>query len=67
MKDAGSNPAARTILRCSQVIRHDTLTVAFRWFESNHLSQTYDSLAQLVEHLTFNQGVWSSNLQWVTK
>ena len=25
----------------------------------------YDSLAQLAEHLTFNQGVWSSNLQWV--
>ena len=26
-----------------------------------------DPLAQLVEHLTFNQGVWSSNLRWVTK
>ena len=26
----------------------------------------YDPLAQLAEHLTFNQGVWSSNLQWVT-
>ena len=25
----------------------------------------YDPLAQLAEHLTFNQGVWSSNLQWV--
>ena len=24
-----------------------------------------DPLAQLAEHLTFNQGVWSSNLQWV--
>ena len=23
----------------------------------------FGSLAQLVEHLTFNQGVWSSNLQ----
>ncbi len=28
--------------------------------------QPYDPLAQLAEHLTFNQGVWSSNLQWVT-
>ncbi len=27
----------------------------------------YDSLAQLAEHLTFNQGVRSSNLRWVTK
>lgn len=27
-----------------------------RWFESSRPSQ-YDSLAQLVEHLTFNQGV----------
>ena len=26
----------------------------------------YDSLAQLAEHLTFNQGVRSSNLRWVT-
>ena len=27
---------------------------------------TYDPLAQSVEHLTFNQGVRSSNLRWVT-
>ena len=27
----------------------------------------FDSLAQLVEHLTFNQGVPSSSLGWVTK
>ena len=27
----------------------------------------YDPLAQLAEHLTFNQGVRSSNLRWVTK
>ena len=27
----------------------------------------YDPLAQSVEHLTFNQGVRSSNLRWVTK
>ena len=26
----------------------------------------HDSLAQLAEHLTFNQGVRSSNLRWVT-
>ena len=26
-----------------------------------------DPLAQTVEHLTFNQGVRSSNLRWVTK
>ena len=28
---------------------------------------TYDPLAQTVEHLTFNQGVRSSSLRWVTK
>ena len=27
----------------------------------------YGSLAQPVEHLTFNQGVSSSNLEWATK
>ena len=26
----------------------------------------YDPLAQLAEHLTFNQGVPSSNLGWIT-
>ena len=26
----------------------------------------YDPLAQSVEHLTFNQGVRSSNLRWIT-
>ena len=30
-------------------------------------TQKYDPLAQSVEHLTFNQGVRSSNLRWVTK
>ena len=30
-------------------------------------SGTDDSLAQPVEHMTFNHGVWSSILQWVTK
>nr|DAR88364.1 MAG TPA: hypothetical protein [Bacteriophage sp.] len=29
-------------------------------------STPFDSLAQLAEHLTFNQGVRSSNLRWVT-
>ena len=52
------------ILPRSQVVRHKTLTLAFRWFESsrgNHF--IYVSLAQSVEHLTFNQGVWGSNPQ----
>ncbi len=38
---------------------------SIRRFESCHPSQ--DPLAQSVEHLTFNQGVWGSNPQWVTK
>ena len=28
---------------------------------------SFDPLAQSAEHLTFNQGVRSSNLRWVTK
>ena len=32
----------------------------------SNLGRVCDPLAQLAEHLTFNQGVWSSNLQWVT-
>ena len=42
-----------------------------RWFESSHSSHSLvvgsnDSLAQLAEHLTFNQVVPSSSLGWVT-
>ena len=36
-----------------------------RRFESYSPCQ-YDPLAQLAEHLTFNQGVPSSNLGWIT-
>ena len=39
-----------------------------RRFDSCYPSQIlYDPLAQSAEHLTFNQGVRSSNLRWVTK
>ncbi len=33
---------------------------------NNMAVKNYDPLAQLAEHLTFNQGVRSSNLRWVT-
>ena len=36
-----------------------------RWFESSRPSHD-DSLAQLVEHLTFNQGVPGSSPGWIT-
>ena len=52
-------------LGCRQAARHGTLTPAFARFESCHPSH-FDPLAQLVEHLTFNQGAWGSNPQWVT-
>ena len=48
----------------SQAVRHHTLTVAL--VSSNLAGATkfiIASLAQSVEHLTFNQRVWSSNLQ----
>lgn len=49
-----------------QAVRHSTLTAAFAG--SNPASPVlYGALAQLVEHLTFNQGVRSSNLRRVTK
>ena len=33
---------------------------------SPFITSLYDPLAQLAEHLTFNQGVRSSNLRWIT-
>ena len=58
-----------SILGCRQVVRHQTLTLAFAGPSpaSPAIFLLYDPLAQLAEHLTFNQGVRSSNLRWVTK
>ena len=53
----------------SQVGKAHDFDSCMRRFESCIPSQIYvyyDSLAQSVEHLTFNQGVRSSNLRWVT-
>ncbi len=44
------------------MVRQGTLTPPS---QVRFLPSQYDPLAQLAEHLTFNQGVWSSNLQWV--
>ena len=49
----------------SQVGKAADFDSVMRRFESCYPSQ-YDPLAQSAEHLTFNQGVRSSNLRWVT-
>ena len=69
------------IMGCRQAVRQRILIPSSRWFDPSHPSQPkglllrllcrpwqteYDPLAQLAEHLTFNQGVRSSNLRWVT-
>ena len=58
------------ILGISQVGKAHDFDSCMRRFESCIPSQIiyayYDSLAQLVEHLTLNQGVPSSSLGWVT-
>ena len=67
------------ILGCRQVVRHQTLTLAFvgsspaipAMSEQGVLCSDFifspDPLAQLAEQLPFKQWVWSSNLQRVTK
>ena len=52
-----SNLPLSTTLGCSQVVRQQTLTLSFRWFDPSHPSHGNDSVAQAVEHLTFNQRV----------
>ena len=54
------------ILGYSQVVKATDFDSVIRRFESCYPSH-YDPLAQSAEHLTFNQGVRSSNLRWVTK
>ena len=58
-------PPLIRLLPRSQAVRHHTLTVACA---SSNLAEAaiYDLLAQPVEHLTFNQGVMSSNLIQIT-
>ena len=73
----GSSPTIHPIFtpwatRCEralgrgQAVRHETLTLAFAG-STPAAPAMFDPLAQLAEHLTFNQGVRSSNLRWVTK
>ena len=51
----------------AQLVRAPDCGSGGREFESHYPPHIkYDSLAQSVEHLTFNQGVRSSNLRWVT-
>ena len=47
----------------SQAVRHHTLTVACASSNLAEATIIIVPLAQSVEHLTFNQRVWSSNLQ----
>ena len=51
------------ILPRSQAVRHETLTLARASSNLAEAAIYYVPLAQSVEHLTFNQRVWSSNLQ----
>ena len=67
----GSNPTTHPILPiqrtmgCRQAVRHQTLTLAL--VGSNPATPaSFDPLAQLVEHLTFNQVVRSSTLRRIT-
>ena len=49
-----------------QAVRHQVLILALVGSNPATPAKYYDPLAQSAEHLTFNQGVRSSNLRWVT-
>ena len=63
----GSNPITHPNDRdVAKSVRHQTLTLAFVG-SSPAIPAKHGPLAQVVEHLTFNQGVRSSSLRWLTK
>ncbi len=69
----GSNPTTHPIFVTSGVLLGCRQEVKARDFDSRIVGSNpatparFDPLAQSVEHLTFNQGVRSSNLRRVTK
>ena len=58
-------PIPRT-MGCRQAVRHQTLTLALVGSNPATPASFFDPLAQLVEHLTFNQVVRSSTLRRIT-
>ena len=68
----GSSPTTHPILPiqrtmgCRQAVRHQTLTLALVGSNPATPASFFDPLAQLVEHLTFNQVVRSSTLRRIT-
>ena len=62
------SPATRCerALGRGQAVRHETLTLALAG-STPAAPAMFDPLAQLAEHLTFNQGVRGSNPRWVTR
>ena len=54
-----------TTMGCRQEVKAPDFDSGIRWFKSSHPSHG-GPLAQMVEHLTFNQGVPSSILGWTT-
>jgi hypothetical protein len=64
----GSSPFIHPIFRgMAKWLRHQTLTLEFAGSTpATPAINQIDPLAQLAEHLTFNQGVRGSNPRWIT-
>ena len=65
--DPHHSPQKSNLLGCRQAGKAQDFDSCISLVRVQPSQPNFGPLAQLAEHLTFNQGVWGPNPQWLTK